>query len=82
MKRTVDYQGRKVEGTEVSFDIIRQNWNEYTLNDGTTIKLQTITTSIVRIDGEYSNQGDPIYVISTQNIVTASNIPDHMRKVQ
>ena len=82
MKRTVDYQGRKVEGTEVSFDIIRQNWNEYTLNDGTTIKLQTITTSIVRIDGEYSNQGDPIYVISTQNIVTASNIPAHMRKVQ
>ena len=40
------------------------------------------TEVVLRLEGEYNNLGDPIYIVHTQNIVTASNVPEHMRKQQ
>ena len=80
MKRKVKYQDREVEGTEVSFSVIQQDWCEYALNDGTTLRMQTVVTSIVRVDGEYVANGDPLYVAQSQHIATVSNVPEHLRK--
>ena len=82
MKRKIKYQNRDIEGTEVSFNVMQQDWNEYSLNDGTIIKVQTVMTSVLRLEGEYNNLGDPIYIVHTQNIVIANNVPEHMRKQQ
>ena len=76
------YQGKKVTGTEVSFSVIQQDWNEYALNDGTTLRMQTAMTNVVRVDGEYGANGDPLYVVGSQNIVTASNVPEQLRKAE
>jgi len=80
MKRKIKYKDKEVEGTEVSFSVIQQDWNEYALNDGTTLRVSTVMTAVLRLEGEYTGNGDPVYTIGTQNIVTASNVPEHLRK--
>lgn len=80
MKRTVEYQGEKVTGTLVSFSNMKQDWNEYFLTDGTTLRVQAVVVEIVRVDGKYGPQGDPIYSIHCQNIVTISNVGEFLRK--
>ncbi len=80
MRRKVQFKGKDASGTVVSFSVISQDWNEYALNDGTTIRVQLAVTEVLRIEGEYSGDGDPVYMIKSQNIVTCSNIPDHLRQ--
>lgn len=80
MKRKVKYKDKEAEGTEVSFSVIQQDWNEYALNDGTTLRVSTVMTAVLRVEGEYSGNGDPVYVVQSQNIVTASNVPEQLRK--
>jgi hypothetical protein len=81
LERTVDFQGRRVQGTEVGFDTIREEWNEYALRDGTTIKVKTVLTNVVRLNGEHDPQGDPVYVVKSNNQVVCVEIPDHLRKI-
>ena len=80
MEREVTYQGRKVKGTEVQFDTVREEWNIYELNDGSTLKIKTVLSGVLRIDGEYNSDGDPVYVTKTANHVVSSVVPDHLRK--
>jgi hypothetical protein len=69
VERTVDFQGRKVQGTEVGFDTMREERNEYALSDGSTIKVKTVLTSVVRLNGEHDPQGDPVYLIRSNSHV-------------
>lgn len=80
MDRTVDYEGKKVQGSEVRFDTIREEWNVYELNDGSTLKVKIIVAGIIRVNGEYNNEGDPIYIIKSKNLVTSIDVPSHLRK--
>jgi hypothetical protein len=81
VERTVDFQGRKVQGTEVGFDTMREEWNEYALSDGSTIKVKTVLTSVVRLNGEHDPQGDPVYLIRSNSHVVCVEVPEHLRKL-
>jgi hypothetical protein len=80
MKKVVDFQGKKVEGEAISFKLITpEQWNDYQLADGTVLRVKTILGGVVRLP-EFAPDGDPIYVITTQNHVTAWNVPEELRK--
>ena len=80
MERTIDYEGKKVAGTEVRFDTIREEWNVYELKDGSTIKAKLVVTAILRLNGEFNAEGDPMYIIKSTNLVTSVDVPEHLRK--
>lgn len=80
MKRIIDFQGKKVEGESINFKLISpEQWNEYQLNDGTILRVKTILGAVIRIP-EYNPDGDPIYVINTQNHVVIGSVPEELRK--
>lgn len=76
---TVDYQGRKVTGQKVNFDIEKENWNLYSLEDGTKLRMRMVVAQVIRLEGEYTADGDPIYVINSTNVVVA-DVPEHLKK--
>ena len=80
MDRTIEYNGKKVQGAEVRFDTVREEWNVYELKDGSTLKAKLVVTGIVRLAGEFTPDGDPVYVIKSTNLVTSVDIPEHLRK--
>lgn len=78
-RKRIQFQGQMVDATEVSFQAGGEHWNEYLLDDGSVIKLKTITTEIVRVDGQYDPDGNPVYVVKSTNIVTVS-APEKLRR--
>ncbi len=68
---TVDWQGEKAEGEEVDWKVVQaEDWSEYACSDGTKLRMKTIITKIARLS-KRNAEGEPIYVVSTQNVVVA-----------
>lgn len=65
---------------EVDFEAdSAEKWNTYALHDGTTLKLKAVLADVLRVDGEYAPNGDPLYTVNA-SIVVATSAPDSMRK--
>jgi len=64
---------------EVEFDTINEDWNEYKLKDGTTLKIKLVLIKVMRTDN-YDQFGDPVYMVNSQNIVKITNIPEKLKR--
>jgi hypothetical protein len=79
-KKTVDLPGLgRVEVTEVGFRTSGEYWNEYLADDGTVIRIKLIVTDVLRLDGQYDQEGNPAYVVKSSN-VTSISAPDELRR--
>jgi hypothetical protein len=78
-KREYDYQGRKIPGEEIDFETEKEGWNIYKLQDGTTLKLKTVISSIIRLKGEYDGAGNPVYLVNAAPAIAADS-PEKLKK--
>jgi hypothetical protein len=76
---TINWRGKQVKAISTRFKNIREEWNEYELEDGSTLRMKTVVSDVVRIPDEYDNENNPIYVVKSTNMVVA-NSPDHLKK--
>lgn len=53
---------------EMKFSILREEWNEYVLEDGTTVRIRSTVVNIVR-SNRFDRNGDPIYVVNTAQLL-------------
>lgn len=60
----------EMEGTVVPFQAVVENFNEYLLEDGTVVNMKVVVTEVVRIDDAYDDQGQPVYIINSQNVTS------------
>lgn len=56
-----------------------EHWNQYLLADGAVIRLKAVAIEVWRFLGQYDNDGNPMYVIRSRNVVSV-NAPDELRK--
>jgi len=68
----VPYQGLTVDGIEVDFKALREEWNEYEASDGSTVRLKVIVTNIVRLKDKFDSVDNPIYVVKSSNVLSTS----------
>jgi len=79
-KRRIQVPGLgEVDGTEVGFRTSGENWSEYLADDGSVIRIKIVATDIVRVDGHYDEEGNPIYRVRTQNVMVVS-APEDLRR--
>ena len=78
-KVRIHYQGREHQGVEVHVNSIHEAINTYDLADGTVLTLRCVIVGVVRLDDVHNDQGEPVYVVKSQNIVSAS-VADRLRK--
>jgi hypothetical protein len=69
---------KSVEGEEVDFATIDEEWNTYALKDGSRIKLKAVVLKVVRTK-EYNEDGDPIYIVKSRNLVDVQ-AADHLKR--
>ena len=68
-----------LEGSvDLDFNEVEENWNTYTLSDGTTLKVKLVLRGVKRLKN-YEPDGAPIYVINTINVVRAVDIPPELK---
>ena len=75
----INWRGKSVEATPVKFRNVREEWNEYDLEDGSAIRMKTIVSDVVRVPDEYDQENNPVYVVRSTNMVVV-NSPDHLKK--
>ena len=78
-RRMVNFGGRMREATIVDFEADRESFSTYILQDGTSLKIKAVLTEVLRIDGEYQQNGDPVYGVSATQVL-AVNAPESLRK--
>lgn len=78
-KKKVNLNGTIVEGTEIGFRPSGEHWNEYLLDDGTVVRIKLVLTSVVRVDGMYDDNGEPVYLVNSQNVMGVSS-PEDLRR--
>lgn len=62
------------EGEDIDFEGEEEHWNVYKLKDGTTLKVKLILVGVKRLK-KHNPDGGPLYVINSQNVVRAVDIP-------
>ena len=65
------------EGDDLDFEEKQEHWNTYRLNDGTILKIRLILTGVKRLK-KYRPDGQPLYIVNSQNVVRAVNIPEKL----
>ena len=56
-----------------------EKWNSYILHDGTTLKVKAVVAEVLRVDGQYAPNGDPLYTVNA-SLVVSSNAPDNLKR--
>ena len=80
MRKITLPNGREVEATDVDFKSIKEDWNEYELEDGSVLKFKTIVSSIIRTDDYDPMTGDPVYQTRSTSVVRVK-VPEEMKYV-
>ena len=78
-RKKIMWKGNEVEAVELHFQTGTEHWNEYLVDDGTVIRQKTVASEILRIDGEFDNDGNPIYIVKSASLVAVSS-PENLRK--
>src|SRR5213593_4562855 len=60
---------RQVEAVPIDFESKSEPWQTIEAEDGSTHKIRTIVTGISRLDGEFDQQGHPLYVVQSNTII-------------
>ena len=63
---------------EMAFEPIQEEWNEYKLKDGTTMKMKLVLVKVARTSLR-DERGQPLYLVNTQPLVDIS-IPRELRE--
>ncbi len=72
--------GTFAEGTVIPFQTGGEHWNEYFLEDTTVLRVKLVATEAIRVDGYYDQDGNPLYILNSTNVMVASSPEDLKQK--
>ena len=67
------------EAEDLDFTEESEHWNTYSLADGTTLKVKLVLRGVKRLK-RYNPDGTPMYLINSQNVVRAVNVPEGVKE--
>ena len=78
-EKKIKYKDREVTATPLEFDSKVEGWSRYTLEDGTTMNMKVLLLDVLRIEGEYDDNGNPLYQFQAQYIA-GIQAPENLKK--
>lgn len=72
--------GSVKKGYEIPVSESLERWSELSLEDGTTLLVKQVVTSVVRAEDIFDPDGNPMYYLKCAPIVTIKKAPDHLRR--
>ena len=76
----IKYGPQELEVNPVEIVKADEPWCEYVLADGTKIRIKHVLGAIFRARDVYNDNGEPLYITRSQNVVIASETPDDLLK--
>ena len=72
--------GEMVDAEVVEIEEINDRPIRMVLADGTTLRLRTDVVEVARFDGEWDQDGNPLYNVRSANIMAVLTSPEHLQK--
>lgn len=69
-----------VDAFEVAVDESTERWSEVKLEDGSVLRTKPVVISAIRVHGKYDQDGNPIYSLKVNQVMTVASVPEHLRK--
>jgi hypothetical protein len=69
-----------LEGTKVALKESTERWTELSLDDGAILRVKPVIVSVIRIDGRYDPEGNPLYAIQGGQVMVVASVPDHLKQ--
>ena len=64
--------GALADAVEVNVEEATERWTDVKLADGTEIRIKTVILSVMRFENEFDQDGNPMYQIKMNQIMTAN----------
>ena len=58
----------------------QEKYSAITLQDGTTIRTKMTPLEVCRVEGRWDAEGNPVYVVKSQNLVVVDDVPKDLRR--
>jgi hypothetical protein len=78
MRKKYNIGGQEVFGEEVEFQVEKEPFNVYILEDGTTLKLKIVVSGVVRLEA-FGPDGSPLYQVQATNVLIP-DVPDRLKR--
>ena len=73
-------EGKMTDGFEVPISESTERWTDVRLEDGSLLRLKTVVLGVVRLQGTYDPEGNPMYMVKAQQLMTVSEAKDEYKK--
>jgi hypothetical protein len=71
LKRKIPLFGKEVDVADVPITRATENFSEYELEDGSMLRVKSVVTSILRVEGQFNPvDGSPVYLVLTNPVTT------------
>ncbi len=76
----VPWMGKIMNGVEVPIEESSEKWSEMKLEDGTIIRVKQSVAAVIRVDGQFDAEGNPLYVIKSAPAVAIVHVDENLRR--
>lgn len=74
-KKKISVFGHEIDVSDVPIVKAEERFNLYVLEDGTVLRVKCVATSMLRVDGQYLPDGNPIYIPVISPAVAVESSP-------
>jgi len=75
IKKRITLLGLPIDVSDVPIVKADEHFNQYVLEDGSVLRVKSVATSMMRVDGQYLPDGSPIYIVVTSPAVSVESSP-------
>jgi hypothetical protein len=75
IKKKLPVFGLEVEVSDVPIVKAEERFNQYVLEDGSVLRVKSVATSMLRVEGQFLPDGSPIYIVVTSPAVNVESSP-------
>lgn len=69
-----------VDGVQVSVDESVERWSELKLADGSVLRLKPQVIRVIRANGRFDPEGNPLYAVQGGQIMIVVSVPPHLKQ--
>lgn len=71
--------GDMLKGFDIPITKSSEQFNEYTLDDGTVLRAKLVANGIIRAKDQWDKDGNPLYILMSQNVVRVIEVHPSLR---
>jgi hypothetical protein len=75
IKKKLTLFGLEINVSDVPIVKAEERFNQYVLEDGSVLRVKSVATSMLRVDGEFLPDGSPVYIVLTSPAVSVESSP-------